>query len=333
LKRTLSIAVFLLAASLAAGALYQRLQDYAAESADPAGAETFFAVAPGERLKTTADRLHREGIVRRPVAFRVLARLRGVENRIRAGEYRLSPAMTPEQVLQRLVKGEHALHRLTVPEGLTLDQVAERVQAAGLGDAGAFARTASDPALSRRLGVEATTLEGYLFPETYFFPRPVSAEAICRAMVRRFRAVFNEEWKERAEAMGHTVHEIVTLASIVEKETGDPGERPLIASVFHNRLKRGMRLQTDPTVIYGIENFDGNLTRRDLKTHSPYNTYTIDGLPPGPIANPGRASLEAALYPAESDYLYFVSRNDGTHVFSATYPAHRQAVRRYQGGG
>jgi UPF0755 protein len=149
-------------------------------------------------------------------------------------------------------------------------------------------------------------------------------------MTRRFREAFSDAWRARAHALGMSVHEVVTLASIIEKETGDPAERPLIASVFHNRLERGMRLETDPTVIYGIEDFDGNLTRKHLRTPTPYNTYLNKGLPPGPIASPGKAALEAALYPAESGYLFFVSRKDGTHQFSSTLKEHREAVRKYQ---
>jgi UPF0755 protein len=149
-------------------------------------------------------------------------------------------------------------------------------------------------------------------------------------MVQRFRETISDRWRARADELGLTLHEIVTLASIIEKETGVPEERPLIASVFHNRLRKGMRLETDPTVIYGIEDFDGNLTRKHLRTPTPYNTYLIKGLPPGPIASPGRASLEAALYPADTDYLFFVARKDRTHQFSSTLEEHQKAVRKYQ---
>jgi UPF0755 protein len=180
------------------------------------------------------------------------------------------------------------------------------------------------------MGITADTLEGYLFPDTYYFPSGLESKSIITAMVKQFRIAFKPEWQTRAEELGMSVHEVVTLASIIEKETGAPEERPLISSVFHNRLKKGMRLETDPTVIYGIPDFDGNIKRRHLNTYTPYNTYKIKGLPPGPIASPGAAALEAALYPAQSKYLYFVSKKDGTHQFSATIKEHNAAVRKYQ---
>ncbi len=193
-----------------------------------------------------------------------------------------------------------------------------------------FIKTATDPVLARKNGIEAATFEGYLFPDTYFFPQEVAMEQIISTMVNRFWSVFTPEWKVRAKDLGFTVHQIVTLASIIEKETGAAFERPIISSVFHNRLKKKMRLESDPTVIYGINNFDGNLTRNHLSTHTPYNTYKIKGLPAGPIANPGRASLEAALYPEKSVFIYFVSKKDNTHYFSTTLKEHNQAVRKYQ---
>ena len=180
------------------------------------------------------------------------------------------------------------------------------------------------------MGIPGKTVEGYLFPETYFFQKQASAEKIIRAMIGRFKSVFTKEWKNRAQELGFSVHEIVTLASIIEKETGVAKERSIISSVFHNRLEKGIRLASDPTVIYGIENFDGNLTRQDLRTRTPYNTYTNYGLPPGPIANPGKAALEAALYPADTPYLYFVAKPDNTHHFSTTLAEHNRAVRKYQ---
>jgi UPF0755 protein len=193
-----------------------------------------------------------------------------------------------------------------------------------------FLDAATDPETVRGQGIEADTLEGYLFPDTYYFPRGLDSATIIATMVKQFRAAFKPAWEQQAEALGMTVHEVVTLASIIEKETGAPEERPLIASVFHNRLKKGMRLETDPTVIYGIPDFDGNIKRRHLETYTPYNTYKIKGLPPGPIASPGALALEAALYPAQSEFLYFVSKKDGTHQFSRTIKEHNAAVRKYQ---
>ena len=308
------------------------LQRHARTPAGEAAVEEPFVVGPGEPLSAVARRLEERGLIRSALRFRLLARLEGVDRRLQAGEYALSAALSPGEILSRFERGLVRLHRLTIPEGLTLAQVAALVEKAGLVPAAEFESRAREPGFVRALGVPADTLEGYLFPETYFFPRSAGAEAILRAMVDRFRAAFPPEWDERAATLGMSRHEVVTLASIIEKETGDPAERPLISSVFHNRLKRGMRLETDPSVIYGIRDFDGNLTRRHLETPTPYNTYLIRGLPPGPIANPGKASLQAALFPAESPYLYFVSRKDGTHHFSRTYDEHQRAVRFYQLG-
>ena len=238
--------------------------------------------------------------------------------------------MTPRRILATIVEGDVLLHRITIPEGFNLHQIAEAVARAGFGDAESFYEIATDPAVVAAAGFEGQSLEGYLYPDTYSFPKGYSQSSIIDAMTQRFRDAVSDAWRSRAAEMGMSLHEVVTLASIIEKETGDPAERPLIASVFHNRLAKGMRLETDPTVIYGIENFDGNLTRRHLRTPTPYNTYRIRGLPPGPIASPGHAALEAALFPAVSDYLFFVSRNDGTHQFSRNLQDHQEAVRKYQ---
>lgn len=306
------------------------LRRFAAAPAGNSGAEVIVAVPPGQPLAATASELERRGLVRSALKLRLLARWDGYDRRLKAGEYAFQPTMAPLEILGIMEKGLVVLHRLTVPEGLTIAQIADVIERAGLGAAPEVVARANDPAQPAALGIAAPRLEGYLFPDTYLFPRTVTVDGILAAMVARFKAVFTPEWERRAAELGLTTHEAVTLASIIEKETGDPAERPLIGSVFHNRLKRGMRLETDPTVIYGIKDFDGNLTRRHLETPTPYNTYVIKGLPPGPIASPGRESLHAALFPADSPYLFFVSRNNGTHQFSATLADHSQAVRRFQ---
>jgi UPF0755 protein len=219
---------------------------------------------------------------------------------------------------------------VVVPEGLTAARAALRLEATGLADAADFTAVVEDPASAAALGVEGATLEGYLFPDTYRLPHGLAPREVAKVLVDRFLEVWHEI-EPRARDQKLSMREVVTLASIVEKETAASDERPLIASVFRNRLKRGMRLETDPSVIYGIPNFDGNLRRRDLEdAGNPYNTYIIPGLPPGPIANPGAGALRAVVNPAESDYLFFVSRNDGTHVFSKTYREHVLAVDKYQ---
>ena len=251
-------------------------------------------------------------------------------NSVKAGEYALSATMSPIQIMAKLVKGEVELYKLTIPEGLNIYQIADLVAEAGFAQNSSFIAAATDAGLTRKNGIKAATFEGYLYPETYYFPRKVSTETILSTMVNRFWNVFDAAWQARADQLGFSIHQIVTLASIIEKETGAPFERPVISSVFHNRLKKKMRLESDPTVIYGLRNFDGNLKRSHLETPTPYNTYKINGLPVGPIANPGTKSLEAALFPADTHFIYFVSKKDKTHQFSTNFKDHNQAVLKYQ---
>jgi UPF0755 protein len=289
-------------------------------------------VRQGQSLKTTADLLYHKKIIKSSLKLVIISRVKDYDKRLKVGEYLLSAAMTPRQILEIMVKGEVKLHKLTVPEGYNTDQIAGLVAQAGFATKEAFSIAASDAVLARKFGLEVDRLEGYLFPDTYFFPKDVTVEQIISTMVRRFWTIFKPEWQDRAKSFGFSVHQVVTLASIIEKETGAPFERPLIASVFHNRLRKKMRLESDPTVIYGIKNFDGNLTRKHLKTRTPYNTYKIRGLPAGPIANPGQASIEAVLFPEKTAYLYFVAKKDTTHYFSTNLKEHNRAVRKYQLG-
>ncbi len=287
-------------------------------------------IKPGQSFSETVTQLQGAGFVSHPERFQYLARLMGDDRRIRAGEYVLYASMSPKEILDTLVRGQALLHKVVIPEGSTLFAIGRILETAGLVSQEAFLRAAMDPGLVKRLGLEGQTLEGYLFPETYYFPKGVTAEEVIDKMITHFRSVFTPEMHERANSMDLTMHEVVTLASIVERETGKPEERPLIAAVFLNRLKRDMRLESDPTVIYGMQDFQGNLTRKDLETPTPYNTYIVSGLPAGPIACPGRAAIEAVLHPSEEPFLYFVSRNDGSHHFSRTLAEHNQMVRRYQ---
>ena len=315
---------------MAAG-LFFELKMFASTSANKSAPDPIIInVRPGQTLNTTADILYRKSIIKSAMKFVLIARIKGYDKRLKAGEYLLSAAMTPLQLLDIMVKGTVKLYKLTIPEGYNLYQIAELVEAADLGSKTDFIQAATDGDRVRQHGLEGETFEGYLFPDTYFFPKEVTIERLIAAMVKQFRSVFVPQWQTRAKALGLTVHQVVTLASIIEKETGAALERPIISSVFHNRLKKKMRLETDPTVIYGIKNFDGNLTRKHLTTPTPYNTYKIRGLPIGPIANPGSASLKAALYPDDTKYIYFVSRQDNTHQFSTNLKQHNRAVRKYQ---
>jgi len=322
------ITVFILFALFSAFAL--ELFRYADTGGDPGEKIHIVTVPQGQRLKATAQDLYAKGIIKDVFKFNLYARIKGYDKKIKAGEYWLSATQSPRKILNVIVSGKVRLHKITIPEGYNLVQIAELIPVAGLGTAADFMASARDASLVEKLGVEADSFEGYLFPDTYHFPKGVSAENIIEAMVRRFRQVLKPEWERRAGEKELTMHQTVTLASIIEKETGAPFERPIISSVFHNRLKKGMRLASDPTVIYGIKDFSGNLTRKDLRTWTPYNTYKIKGLPPGPIANPGKKALEAALFPDKTDYLFFVSKRDGTHQFSIHYKDHEKAVRKYQ---
>jgi UPF0755 protein len=325
--RLLIAAALVVAALLAGGAygLRQALEPAAAE-AEP----MLFDLPGGATLKTIVRRLESQGLVRNAVAVELLARYRGLGSALRAGEYWLSPAFTPDEILDVLARGRVATFELVIPEGFTAAKIAERIEAAGLGNAAEFLAWARNPASAAYHGVEGTSLEGYLFPETYRLPHGLSARETAAVLVDHFLAVWREI-EPRALERKLSMREVTTLASIIEKETSAEEERPLIAAVFLNRLERGMRLETDPTVIYGIPDFDGNLRRRDLENpDNSYNTYKIEGLPPGPIASPGRESLIAVVEPVDVDYLFFVSRNDGRHHFSRTYREHELAVSEFQ---
>ena len=297
---------------------------------NPEAGEQIFFIKPGQSLKTIAINLEKKALISSKTYFKVFTKLKKADKKLQAGEYILSASNSPGQILEILLKGRVKLYRMTIPEGKNIQETAAIVESAGFCPKETFVRLCHDDAFIQSFDVRSTSLEGYLFPDTYFFPRHSSCEDIIITMVKHFQTVFTTEWQQQAKKLGFSVDAIVTLASIVEKETGDASERPVIASVFHNRLKKNMRLESDPTVIYGIKNFNGNIQRRHLKMLTPYNTYQIKGLPLGPIANPGALSLQAALYPARTDYLFFVSKKNGTHQFSKTIRQHNQAVRKYQ---
>lgn len=252
---------------------------------------------------------------------------------LKAGEYRFDHAMTPLEVVDILVRGDVYTQKVTFPEGLTIAEMSKLYETHGFGRARDFVEAAQKVGRMADLDPQASDLEGYLFPETYALPRNGAAARLVELMVDRFRSVYGEEMRARAAAQGMTMRQVVTLASLVEKETGKADERPVVAAVFRNRLKIGMPMQADPTIVYALEKahkYDGNIRRDDLAMESPYNSYKYPGLPPGPIASPGKASLDAALMPADVPYLYFVSRNDGSHVFATTLAEHSNNVRKFQ---
>ena len=292
--------------------------------------EKVVIINSGQAFKSFSEKLHNNGIIKDLYKFNLFARIKGYDKKVKAGEYILSPSMTPYKILQILAAGKVCLHKITIPEGYNIRQIASITAKAGLCAETEFISSATDSSFVHNEGIDAETFEGYLFPDTYYFQKDTTPEKIISAMVKRFRSVFTSTYKEQAKKLELSIHQIVTLASIIEKETGDPKERSVISSVFHNRLKKKMRLESDPTVIYGIKDFDGNIKKRHLKTSTPYNTYQIPGLPPGPIANPGKKAIEAALFPADTDFLYFVSKKDNTHEFSTNIRDHNKAVRKYQ---
>ena len=331
MKRLLtSLLTIALLAALAFGAsLY-----YAAArlgSAAPAEVD----IPQGSSVQAIAGKLAEAGVIRATALFKAVVRVKGAAGKLRAGPYEFPAGTTMLAAIDKLERGDVRQWPFTIIEGWTAKEIAAALAGQPfLADEGVpaeFLRLASDKVFMAEVGVSgAPGLEGYLFPDTYFLTRPTTAASLIRRLVARFRDVWSSMGAKSGEAAKLSDEELLTLASVVEKETGDGGERPLVASVFYNRLRDGMPLQSDPTIIYGLKDYDGNIRRSDISNPHPYNTYVHAGLPPGPICNPGRASISAVFNPARSDYLYFVSRKDGTHEFSRTLSDHNQAVRRYQ---
>jgi UPF0755 protein len=297
------------------------------------GAEQFVEIDPGLGPEAIGARLVSAGVVRDPWTWRIGLWRSAQSTRLKAGEYRFERPLTVEQVIDVLVRGDVFVRSITFPEGLTITQMAHVFETRQFGRAREFEDAAADVSLIEDLDPDARDLEGYVFPDTYTLPRRAAAHDLVRQMVARFRAVWTPALREAATARGFTARQAVTLASLVEKETARAEERAIVSAVYQNRMRIKMGLQCDPTVIYALVRagrYDGNLTRDDLAFDSPYNTYRHAGLPPGPIASPGRASLEAAVAPAPVNFLYFVSRNDGSHEFAGSLDAHNRNVFKYQ---
>ncbi len=331
LKR-LGILFLLLLLAAAGGAWWLKVRLEAPYRAFTAP-EVFVELPAGLGVSAIGERLTDAGIVPDPWTFRLAAHLAGVDRRLQAGEYRFAEAATPKDVASRLARGDVYTHPITFPEGLTAAEMADLFGKSGLGAAADFRAAARDTALIADLDPDAETLEGYLFPSTYALPRRAGATGTVQAMIAEFNRAFDARLRLDAAARSMTPRDVVTLASIIEKETARPEERPIVSAVYQNRLRIGMPLQCDPTVIYAMMlagTWNGNIRRADLEMDSPYNTYRHAGLPPGPIASPGKSSMEAAVHPADVKYLYFVSRNDGTHVFATTLEEHNRNVAKYQ---
>jgi UPF0755 protein len=329
------VIALIVVAAVAAG-LWAGWQQYVRLETDFKGytaAEQFVEVPSGIGTRAIGKLLVDAGVVADMTTWRIAVWRSGHATDLQAGEYRFAGAATAAEVVEKIARGDVYLRTITFPEGLTVAQMSRLFAQAGLGSAKDFTDAAGDEQLLSGIDAAARDLEGYLFPDTYTLPRRASARDLVTRMVERFTSVMTPQLRQEAADWGLSVRQAVTLASLVEKETAAPDERPVVAAVYHNRLRQRIGLQCDPTVIYALGlrgRFTGNLTKADLTIDSPYNTYRYRGLPPGPIAAPGRSSLEAAVRPAPVDYLYFVSRNDGSHAFASTLAEHNRNVQKYQ---
>ena len=274
--------------------------------------------------------LDKAGFVTNKPFFYTLALVKGAARNIRAGEYELSGDMSPLEIIEKLVQGRIKAYLVTIPEDFTVREIAARLASYKLVEEKIFLELCLDRNFLSTLKIEGRSAEGFLYPETYMLDRSMGPRDIIRTMAQQFWKVVTPELRQRASTMGMSLTQVVTLASIIGKESGNAQEKPLISAVFHNRLRKGMKLQSDPTAVYDLDTFDGTVRRKHLLRNHTHNTYRIDGLPPGPIGNPAIDSIKAALYPAKVDYLYFVSNNDGAHNFSTTLIAHNRAVSKYQ---
>lgn len=327
------VVLLVVVAGAAGGAAWWLRQQAITPFRGYAGDEVFVDIPQGTGPRSIGARLAEAGVVRDPLTFRVALWLTGRARDLKAGEYRFSGAAPAIDIVAAIADGAIYTRPVTFREGLTIEEMATVYADSGLGTREAFLAAARDASLIRDLDPEAPDLEGYLFPDTYPVPRQTPAATLVAQMVRGFRAALPADLIARATADGLSVRQVVTLAALVEKETAQDAERPIVAAVYRNRHRIGMGMQADPTVIYALQKagkWDGNLSRDDLQFDSRYNTYRYGGLPPGPIAAPGRRALEAVVSPAAVDYLYFVSRNDGTHVFATTLAEHNRNVFQWQ---
>jgi UPF0755 protein len=325
-----SIAVLLLIALFAAEWFRSELNSPYYEKTT---GETYVDIPRGATTDEIAALLAKARVLHSRIPFMIYVRYKNLGRHIQAGEYRFYKAATPGQIIQRLVRGDVYFRSITIPEGLTAHEIIDLLAKTGLGDASEFEREVQRTDCIRDLDPNATTLEGYLFPETYRFGRHASSEMIIRTMVDQFRTKLCRLLQQHPLHEGWNIQQIVILASMIEKEVKRPEEGPLVASVLINRLEREMPLACDATIIYGMKmagTYRGHLGKADLEMNSPYNSYLHLGLPPGPISNPGAGSIRAALNPAKSDFLYYVSRNDGTHQFSRDLQSHLHAVGKFQ---
>jgi UPF0755 protein len=335
MKKSKKIELYILVAFVALAFIvaFAVIIQYSSTPINPYGnkdAVVLVDIPTGASFVKTTEILNRAGLVKSRFLFYCLALTKQATRSIRAGEYEFNDTMTPGAVIDKLLRGEIKCYRITIPEDFTIKEIAERLAEFRLIDEKIFMALAYDRDFLGTLGIKAKSIEGYLFPETYILDRSMSTRQIMKIMVSQFWKRVTPEMVQRAQELGFDVNQFVTFASIVGKESGNQPEKPMIAAVFYNRLRKRMPLQSDPTAVYDLEDFNGKVRRSHLKRNSPYNTYIIRGLPPGPIANPGIDSLNATLNPAQVNYLYFVSKKDGSHYFSASLDKHNEAINHYR---
>ncbi len=293
-------------------------------------ATVIIQIPKGSSFVKIAEILSDTGLIKHKLSFYFYAVLKNAPRHIRAGEYEMTASMSPSVILDKLIRGEIKGYRIPIPEGYDMRQIADTLAGQGLIKERKFLKLCTDREFLSSLGIQGSSAEGYLFPATYILTKSMNEEEVIVLMVEKFWKKLPPEMTRKADELGFSPDQILTIASMIEKEARIKEEKPLIAAVFYNRLRISMRLQSDPTAVYGLADFQGAITREHLRKNTPYNTYQIKGLPPGPIANPGYDSIMAALYPAQVDYLYFVSRNDGSHQFSSNLSRHNAAVARFQ---
>jgi len=326
IKRVKGLLAGVLASMILAGFL---LILYAVRPVDDRHVAVTVEIPIGARFQQIVQILDNAGLIKNRSFFYGLAFVKNAHRHIHAGEYEFFTDMSPSEIIDKLVKGLVKAYKVTIPEDLTNREIADRLTALGLINKKEFLTLAKDRVFLQSLGIRSGSVEGFMFPNTYNFTRSMGAREIIKVMVNQFWKSYTPEMRRRAAELGWTTEKVVTLASLIGKESGFREEKPLIAAVFHNRMKKGMKLQSDPTAVYDLDDFSGVVKPVHLRRLSPYNTYVIDGLPPGPIANPGIDSIYAALFPAAVDYLYFVSNGNGSHLFSSSFSSHQNAIHQY----
>lgn len=305
------------------------LLNYSISSIDHKNTNILVDIPTGSSFLEVTEILNQAGLVKHRAFFYGLTVIKHARRHIRAGEYEFNTSMTPWAMIDKLMRGEVKEYKILIPEDFSMKEIVDRLDKDKLINKEIFYELARDKDFLESLNIKAESIEGYLFPDTYKFNRSMNTRQIMKIMVNQFWKKVPPEMTKKAQEMGFNTNQFITFASMIGKESGNDAEKPVISAVFHNRLKKKMRLQSDPTAVYNLDNFDGKVLRSHLRRSSPYNTYIIRGLPPGPIANPGLDSLKAALNPAPVNSLYFVSKNDGTHYFSSSLVEHNQAVNRY----